>query len=166
MQPFYQLLQIAFFRSKPQDLPFNPYYAGFAIVVLIATSYYPLAFANKFSQPFALTLCKISLLAAFIFLILKLNKKDSRFIQSITVIFGIQALLQSIALFIPVQEGASIFTLFIGLWSLAIAIYVLKEALECSISSALFLTLGYQMMIGSLLMFLFPEILQLLQEAQ
>lgn len=166
MQTFYQLLQIAFFRAKPQNFPFNPSYAGLAIFAFIITSYYPLVLQGKISQPLALACCQAALLTLSIFLILKLNKKDTRFIQSITVILGIQALLQIITLFLPLQEGVSIYTLFIGLWAFSISIYVLKEALECSVSSSLFLTLGYQMMVGSLLLFLFPEILQSLQEAK
>lgn len=166
MQPFYQLLQIAFFKAKPQDFPFSPYYAAFVTLALIVANYYPLALTNKLSQPLALILCKVSLLATFIFLILKLNKKDSRFIQSITVIFGTQVLVQIIAIFISIPAGVSIFALVLELWALAISIYVLKEALECNVPSSLFLTLGYHMMTGSLLMFLFPEILQTLQEIQ
>ena len=147
---FETLLKICFFKAKPQDLPAGTQWMVISSVLIVGATI--LASLNKQSgnQIVLFALTQVLLYALIIWIILKLKGVQSRWLQTITALFGTSFFLQLIA--IPfsseintIDSGSikisnDLLIIFvISIWNLFIVAYILKQALENSFFAALVL---------------------------
>ncbi len=138
------IIQIAFFRSKPSDLPASETLVLFtAVAALLVASIMEASFSTDRAIVRAVMLICIYGLA--IWVLLRIRSFQSRWRQTISALFGTTCIVQ-ILTFIPswfilasygglteesVQWTAMIAVPF-GIWNLFITAFILKDALEIS----------------------------------
>ena len=147
---FETLLKICFFKAKPQDLPAGRQWLIISCVLIIGATI--LASMNKQSgnQIVLFALTQVILYALIIWIILKLKGVQSRWLQTITALFGTSFLLQLLA--IPFSNDINtidsgtikisndlLIIFVISIWNLFIVAFILKQALENSFFAALVL---------------------------
>lgn len=147
---FETLLKICFFKAKPQDLPAGMQWMVISSVLIVGATI--LASVNKQTgnQIVLFALAQVMLYALIIWIILKLKGVQSRWLQTITALFGTSFLLQLAALpfssDINTIDGGTIkisndllIIFAISIWNLFIVGFILKQALENSFFAALVL---------------------------
>lgn len=159
------IAEIAFFKGKPHDIAYNITYLVISFSVVLFIGITAVDKADKISNPSAYIFVQLAAVGGFLYLILLANKKASRFVQSATALYGIIALSQTIAfilIFLFKANGAAI---LIYLWSAAVQIYIIRETLECKTLKAFALYAAIQFSTNMLLLTLFPELIEILQNA-
>ena len=147
---FETLLKICFFKAKPQDLPTGKQWMFISAALIVGATI--LASMNKQSshQIVSFALAQVALYALIIWLILKLKGMQTRWLQTITALFGTSFLLQLLA--IPFSSDINtidsgtikisndlLIIFVISIWNLFIVAFILKQALENSFFAALVL---------------------------
>jgi hypothetical protein len=153
--------QIAISRKGPQDLP-----ASTLVLVLTVLGYFLISFlvssAMPTTEPWRLQLLiEIGFSLAWYGVLLRTVGKPERFVQTATAFFGYElllapawivsiSLLQRVkpedAMYVPV----ALLVLFLGIWFIRAASYILKAALELPIIVCVLLTI-LQIFTGALL---------------
>lgn len=156
------IVEIALFKGKPNDIDYNIIYLllPYCIVLVIGTT---IAGAEKINNPGFYAFIHSSALGLLFYLVLLLNNKATRFIQGASALYGVIALSQIIAysfIFILTAKGIAA---FISLWSAAVQIYIIRETLECKLIKAVALYACIQFVIFTLLLTLFPDLNEILQ---
>ena len=158
-----QLFEIIILKRKPRDISFDVSAAGLAFAATIATSYFNVVAVDTFSQPLPFVLAQAVTQAIIFYLLLTITRKQVRFTQTITALFGVSAILQFVGLIVLQIPGLGIFGLFITLWNLYLMIMILREAIDCSTLQSVLLTIFYHFLIGVVLLILFPDIFEQMQ---
>lgn len=152
-----QLIQIILRKRAPQDIDFNV-----AALVLVITGTFTLqavtlGMVPAYTQPTAYAAVYTIANVIGIYLILAMHKKDSRFVQTSTALFGVSLILQMMSIFAAVSGPLAFTSIMITFWQIFILILILRAALECSMIKAIGLTVLYQFFIGFSLFLVFPE---------
>lgn len=162
------LLDLCFFQAKPQDLPASTTFVVATTLAAIATNVLTHREYDQMAQVVAMSAAQVIGFGFTIWLVLRIRQHTERFAQTITAIFGASALLQLVAW--PVvgwlyrvkdSPDASLpmmllFTL--SVWVLAIAVYVIKHALELGTGLSILITLGCQVFTLMVVFILFGQI--------
>ena len=138
------IIEIAFFRSKPSDLPASESLVLFtAVTALLVASILEASFStDRAIMRAVLLICVYGLV---VWCVLRVRKFQVRWRQTISALYGTTCLVQ-ILTFIPtwfvfamsggMTEQSVTWTAFIaipfGIWNLCITAFVLKDALEIS----------------------------------
>lgn len=144
------LLKICFFKAKPQDLPAGRQWMIISTALIIGATILASLSKESSNQIVMFALTQVALYALIIWIILKLKGVQSRWLQTITALFGTSFLLQLIA--IPFSgdintidsgtikiSNALLVIFIISIWNLFIVAFILKQALENSFFAALVL---------------------------
>lgn len=148
IQPFVNLL---LFRAGPQDMPASESVLKIALISCFVTDVLGAMSTLGLSLSMILSAGQIGLLAVFVFLLLKLNDKTDRWLQTLSAIFGALALINIASLpFIQnlslVEDGKLIVTpklMLVGvlqLWFFITMARILKDAIEIRMGRAVLLT--------------------------
>ena len=160
MNIFNQLIQIITLQRRPSDIDYNETALALAFAGAVGSGY---LFAGAFLQVFSelskvvltrppLWLIVIQLLTqcGFFYLLLKYNEKENRFVQTVTALFGITALLQLICFVsLQVPQLLIVTPLAIG-WNIYLMVTVLSQAIECSLGKALLIIIAYNLTVDQL----------------
>jgi hypothetical protein len=148
------LLDLCLFQAKPQDLPSNGTLVVTATVAAIATNILTHRADGQIPMVVAMSTAQVVVFGFAIWMVLRWKSRVERFRQTVTAIFGTSALLQLVAWPVvgwlhQVQESADAsmpMTLLFALsiWVLAIAVYVMKNALELGTGVSFLITIGCQ----------------------
>ena len=152
-----QLIQIITLQRRAQDLDYDQFSAIFYVVFTIGLGYLINSFAGVYSEPFWYSFTQNMAQVAVLFGLLKVNGKESRFVQTCTALFGVSALLACLTILVSVIPVFQLFTLLIIGWTFYLVVLIIKEALDCSIIRAVFLTIGMQIITVVAVLLLFPN---------
>ncbi len=158
-----QLFEIIILKRRPQDILYDSSAAVIALVATIATSYFSIVLAGTFSQPLGFVVVQVVTQAVIFYLLLSITQKKVRFIQTITALFGVSAILQFIALIIMQLPGLGVMGLILTAWNFYIMILILREAIDCTTLQSIIITIIYHFIIGLVLLMLFPDIFERMQ---
>jgi len=96
-------LDIVLWRRGPQDLPVSPLLLALTIAAYVAVSVVQLALLQESASTwFFFVVLDPLLLLAWVWLVLKLYRRDERFLQTASAVFGTSALL-GVAFYLPLQ---------------------------------------------------------------
>lgn len=166
MKLFSQLLELIALRRKAHDIPYFPEAALTCFVAYTLTTYFQLA-ASPTQLPVnhaSFAIAQAVLQGLMYFLLLSINRKQNRFIQMATAIFGVMAILQFLSLIIISLGIAPILGVFISGWSFALLVIILRDTLDCSLIVAILLTIAYHFVVGLCLFMLFPDFFAFVQQ--
>lgn len=152
-----QLFEIIFRKRQPQDLDYDLNAAVISLLCSIGVGYLVYSALPQISQPLIYNIGMTGLQALGIYGFLAINKKATRFIQTVTAIFGTTVILQILTVGIGKVEVLAIFSFVITMWNLILAIIIIRSALECSTIKAVFVTLAYHLFMGIMMAMLFPQ---------
>ncbi len=148
------LLDLCLFQAKPQDLPANSTLVAATTIAAIVTNILTHRAEGQIPLVVAMSTAQVVVFGFAIWIVLRWKSRVERFRQTITAIFGTSALLQLVAWPVvgwlyQVQESpdASMpMTLLFALsiWVLAIAVYVMKHALDFGAGVSFLITVACQ----------------------
>lgn len=156
-------LDIVLWRRGPQDLPDSRLLLGVAVAAYVTVSIVQLALLDEPPATwFVFVVLDPLLLAGWIFGLLRLFGRGSRFVQTAAAVFGTGALL-GLGLFLPVQfaitsAGVGPESVTAGLAALGLVVVfalvtgrILQSALDTGLFAGMALAFAYFLMINSLL---------------
>ena len=159
-----ELFEIILLKRKPQDISFDAVSAITAFAAAVAVSYFSVIAANVVSQPLPFVLSQAVTQALVFYCLLLITKKQNRFTQTITALFGVSAILQSIGFLTLILPGLAVVGLILTSWNFYLMIIILRAAIECNTLQSIGITILYHFVIGVVLYTLFPEIFERMQE--
>lgn len=154
-----QLAAICAFRARPQDLPTSAYVVIFAAVlsalsnVLVASSLLKAGEGNVLS----LAIGQVVIFSVVVWLILRIKARPERWPQTVSALLGTGALFQLLLMpllnwhsrmtesydsFVLAPTIPMLLSGIVGAWSIAVATYIMRNALEVRIPAALLVTVG------------------------
>ena len=157
------LPQIAIFKAKPQDIPYNVSYLFASFVGALLIAMFSASQTQKLSNPATYAAVQYIAFAVLFYLILVVNQKAERFVQSASAFFGIVALAQILTYLLIFVAKLGSFAILISLWSAVVQIYILRETLESSTLKAVALYACIQFSIIMILLSMFPELAEIVQ---
>lgn len=152
-----QLFQIILRKRAPADIDFSVPAAVAVIGGSFALQAVTLGVVPSYTQPVAYAAAYTIANVLAVYAILAIHKKDARFVQTATALFGVSLILQMMSIFAAVSGPLAFTSVMITFWQIFILILIMKAALECSTIKAVLLTLLYQFFIGFSLLIIFPE---------
>jgi len=163
MKILFELLEIIILRRRPRDISYNVSAAAIAFMITIAATYISAVAINVFTQPFLFVITQGLLQTIIFYLLLVITKKKNRFIQTITALFGISAILQLLGFVILVLPALGILGLAITSWNFYLMIVILREAIDCKTLQSVIITILYHFLMGLILLMLFPDVYERMQ---
>ncbi len=166
IQPF---INVLLFRAGPQDMPASTKVLKFTVLACFLTDIIGASNTLGLSASALLSGGQIALLGVFVFLLLKINKKEERWIQTLVTLFGALAIInlatypfiRNLTLFtdgkLVLTSGIMIIAA-LQLWFFIVMARILRDALEVRMARAVLLTfliiniipMVLSMMIGAL----------------
>ncbi len=147
---FFIFFDICRLRAGPQTLPSSPFLLGLMLGLHFVLGVLLSIFDMTMPDALLLAASGTLLLLVFIYLLLAVTKKGSRFLQTVTAVAGCEVLLGVFILPVVVwfysgaeQVFAGLLSLLIVFWSVAIMAHILRHALEVSIATGIPLAIGY-----------------------
>ena len=148
IQPF---INVLLFRAGPQDMQASMGMLKFTLIACFLSDVIGASSTLGLSTSMVLSAGQIALLGLFVFLLLKINKKDDRWLQTLIAIFGALAIinlatypfLRNLNLF---SDGKLVLTAglmivaALQLWFFIVLARILKDALEVRMARAVLLT--------------------------
>lgn len=169
---FFAFFNICLFRKKPQDIPASTGLLIYALIAYAITAVLLLLVTETPARAFISAVLEVSILGGFIYVLLVLTHKQSRYLQTLTSLYGIGAVLSLIALpaYImmsmysenqisqdPVQSLSMLVLACLAIWNLVIMSYVLRHALEAGIFTSFMLAISYMWLMLSISSTLFSN---------
>jgi len=159
MQIIRTLFQILFFKAKPSDVPFNINLTVIAFGLAWSSNILLASFQNVVNNQTLIPLLQIVVLGAMIALFLTINNKKSRIYQTLLSSYGVMVLI-NLALIVISLIGLQGTVFIFAIWSFAVQVYILKNALDTGIASAFFMTFAIQVMVIFSMAIFFPGFLE------
>lgn len=151
-----RLVAIALLREGPQDLPASQNLMLLLALVTGAINYPGIVYYTPEVQPLVQLGLLLGFNAVFVYIALGLRNLRPRFTQSMTALFGTDALISAVALPILFLLGppgatetgggsgiAAIAFLLLLVWNIAVVNHILRQALDVNRFIGLLVTLGY-----------------------
>ncbi|MGZ5049602.1 MAG: hypothetical protein ACXWF8_14275 [Methylobacter sp.] len=160
-----QLFDICLFKQGPQDLPYSVWLWRILMVADIAASFLMINIRTGWLTSLLQALVGALLIVGFGWLILYLSRKRERFSQTVSAMFGVDALITFFALpgmaTMSIGQGEFLaFIIMIGLivWHWAIVGHIIRNALGQTWSFSLGLAFLYIFGSYQVMAVLFPEV--------
>lgn len=151
-----RLIGIALLREGPQNLPASQNLMFVLALATAAINYPGIVLYTPDAQPLLQLGLLLGFNAAFVYIALALRNLRPRFVQSMSALFGTDALISAVALPVlfllgPPVAGeagagsgvAAIAFLLLLVWNIAVVNHILRQALDVSRFIGLLITLGY-----------------------
>ena len=166
IQALSQIVRIAFFQEKPQNLPSTRNLVTLTVVgQLLATA--AMDVFRTFQENLFTSAVQIVVYGVVIWLVLRFKNKANRWPQTISALFGTGCLIRVIS-FAPYQiitstssspesavYWATVTALPFGIWSLCVSAFILKEALETTPVRAFFIAFSVALFVSFVLLGIF-----------
>lgn len=158
---------LALFRRTPQDLPASSGLLAVTALAAFAAFFVTNSVLSGPAKGFPLSLTQVLLFGAVVWTTLALFNRQPRWIQVMSSLYGVSALLHLIALAPvhwiarsggPGQQGAALPLLLVGavnFWFLVFSAVVFREALEIRMGMAIFVALACDLSVTLILVRLF-----------
>lgn len=157
MQIIKQLYQISVRKREPQDLDYSLETAIALTMGIVFLRYASLSTMSSLSNPLAYSLASTVGESAAIYAILLSQGKASRFVQTLTALFGVTMIASAASILMTLTVILQLALPVLFIWSFYIMVLILRSALECSTAASLLLTIAYKIAGGFLLIILFPK---------
>lgn len=155
-----QLLQIIALRRKPQDIDYDAFSAVFYVVAAVGLGYLINNATSAYSKPLQYSLVQNLSHVAALYGLLVLNKKQNRFVQTCTTLFGVSVILQFISLGTTLSPVFAALSLFFVIWGFYLSILILKAALDTTTLSAILIVIALGFISVSLVAMIYPSFLE------
>lgn len=142
MTIFSQLIEIILLKRRPQDLDFDQAAAVLYLVLTIGINYISTSMSGAFSHPLMISAVQNLAIAGLLFAFLGFSGKGQRFIQTCTAMFGINAILSLVILFLAQVPVINLLIVVLMGWSFYLMVLVLRDAFDASLLKAVFLLIG------------------------
>jgi len=171
MEIIKQLYQIVLRKREPEDLSHD---LNTAILVIMTTVFIKYAYfslintlGDSFTYPLGYSLTSVAGQSGVIYLMLRAVGKDSRFVQTITALFGI-SILGGLAMAVMAYSIVLLIAVPLLLfWIVYIQLLILRSSFECSTVIALLITIIFLLVETWVVVLIFPnydaEVLQSLE---
>jgi hypothetical protein len=151
MEIIKQLYQLLLRRREPHDLNYDLHAAAVLIMAMLLLKYAVFVVANSignvFSNPLGYSLLSVLGQCGAVYLMLKIARKESRFVQTITALFGMYIFLVIILALMAYSVILVLAAPIVFFWVLYIQVLVFRSSFECPMFLA----------IGLMLIYLFAE---------
>ena len=148
IQPF---INVLLFRAGPQDMAASTGVLKFTLIACFLTDIVGASSTLGMKTSMLLSGGQIALLGVFVFLLLKINKKEDRWLQTLIALFGALAIInlatypfiRNLNLFSDgklVLTGGLMIVAALQLWFFVVMARILKDALEVRMGRAVLLT--------------------------
>ena len=159
MNTFVQLIQIITLKRKPSEINYDTSAAIIVTMATIATTYVQIIASKLLSdQQIIFVIAQTIGQAGLIWLLLKARNKENRYIQTITALFGVSAVLNLFGIIILQLPVLIAFGILFSAWNFYLIVLILGEALECSIIRSAFITIAYHITVTMFLYLLLPDL--------
>jgi len=163
MKILIQLFEIILLKRRPADIAYDPTAAFISFMSAVATGYFQIVVAQTFDQPLPFVLAQGVAQALIFYALLAINKHQLRYVQTVTALFGVSAILQLLGLIILKVPVLGVFGLLLTGWNFYLMIIILRDAIDCTIGQSILITIAYHFVIGLLLLVLFPDMFAQMQ---
>lgn len=157
MQIIRQLIEIILRKRQPEDLSYNLNAAIVSILSVVALGYAVYSKMPQITQPLAYNIAMVALQVLGIYGLLAMNQKSMRFVQTATAIFGTSVILQILTIGSGLIPALAPLGLAMTVWNFALIVFIVRSALECKTFKAIALTIGYHLLMGILMVMIFPK---------
>ena len=166
---FFDLLRL---RRGPQDLPASQNLLIISGFLLIVTAILGDHMNTDFTSRLIFAVTQVVILTATVWIILSINKKAERAIQTLTAFYGTSVLMQLVvwpfrtwllSMGEDVQQQASLPLLAVialAIWSFVVMVHIYRNALDSSRGKAILISIITQMVVGLSMLTLFANELQ------
>lgn len=163
MQIIHQLFEVIMRRRAVSDLTYDPTIAIIGGAVLMALGGYTNSLQPELESPMFMSVVQILINTLLLVALLRAYSKGSRSVQVLSALYGVSALLQTVALLAMQLNGLQIFVTFILVWNFILSIIILREGLETTILAPLLWTVAINMVTIVILLGLFPDFAEVFQ---
>ena len=161
MTTFVQLLQIITLKRKSSEISYDPSAAIIVTMATIATTYVQIISSKLLNdQQLIFVVAQTIGQAGVIWLLLKIRNKENRYIQTVTALFGVSAILHLFGIIILQLPLLIVFGILFSAWNFYLIVLVLSEALECNIIQSAFITIAYHIVVTMFLYLLLPDLFE------
>jgi len=157
MQIIRQLAEIAVRKRDPQDLDYSLEAAIILTMSVVFLRYVSFNSMGELSNPLGYSLVSVIGESGLIYALLRSQSKDNRFVQTLTGLFGITVIATAVSVLMAITVVLQLALPMLVIWSIYLAVLILRTALECSTVTALFLTIAYNAFGYLLVILLFPS---------
>lgn len=160
-------------KRGPQDLPASQNLLIITAGLLIVTAVLGDHMNDGFSDRLIFALSQVAILTAMVWVILALNQKPERVVQTLTAFYGTSVLIQLVVwpfrswLLSMSEEAQKQVTLplfivvVLAIWSFVVMVHIYRNALDCSRGKAILMSVFTQMIVGLIILSLFANELQM-----
>lgn len=126
-----QLFEIILNKRAPEDIDHSVYAAVMLSAAHVFTYFTVYSLFKEFSQPllYAFVISASYLLSYAV--LLKLQGKENRIVQTVTVLFGAHFILSTLTLLLLATQYLAIFALALWVYSLILFVRIIKKAFSC-----------------------------------
>jgi len=163
MKILLELFEIIILRRRPRDISYDISAAVIALMMTIAATYISAITTNLFENPFPFVITQGILQTIIFYFLLLMTKNENRFVQTITALFGVSAILQLLGFLILALPGLGILGLAVTSWNFYLMVVILREAIDCKTLQSVIITVLYHFLMGLILLMLFPDIYENMQ---
>ncbi|MEO0367705.1 MAG: hypothetical protein AAF197_02850 [Pseudomonadota bacterium] len=157
MQSIVQIFEIITRQRAPGDLEYNPAIAVIAGAVLISLGTYINSGLAQLSTPMLISAVQVLGQAMLTFVLLNVQGKGNRFVQTISAIFGVTVIVQVMALLTTPLPGGPAIAMLLNFWGFFISVIILKDALESGMLVAILWTITISIGVFLMLFVMFPD---------
>jgi hypothetical protein len=153
-----QLVQIILRKRQPQDIEYSVMAAVVVIFGQFVMQATIMGSAQQYSQPIAYGLVYTIANVVGVLLLLRLYKKEARFVQCISALLGVSLILQFMSIF-AFSSGILAFTgVMIWFWNMYLLVLILRVSLDCTMMTSILLTTAYHFFVGFAMIVVFPDL--------
>lgn len=152
-----QLIEIIFWKRHPKDIDYNVKAASIAYFMTTILMYSLFDIIPEYTRPIAYSLSFTSTALIPLYLLLKLKKKESRFIQTVTALCGTSLILIYISVALSLVPLISILSLIPILYLPFIMATVIKSSLDCSFIASIAALFAFYFIANTSLQLFFPQ---------
>ena len=159
-------------RRGPQDLPASQQLLIITGILLVVTAVLGDHINSDFVGRLVFALTQVAILTVTVWIILSLNQKSERAVQTLTAFYGTSTLIQLVvwpfrtwmlALGEEAQEQASIplfAVVLLAVWSFVVMVHIYRHALDISRGKAILISIITQLIVGMSMLTLFANQMQ------
>lgn len=159
-----QLFEIILLQRRPRDLQYDEFSAVFYVVFSIGLSYVVHVAGDKYSSPLGYAVVPTLAVLGILYAILSASRKQNRFVQTVTAMFGAQTVIGMATIVISSIGVLHVLLPLFIVWNMFIGVLVVKDGLDASWVRALFILIGIQFLSIVAVILLFPDFLLELQQ--
>jgi len=143
----FRLAGLLLLRRGPQDLPPGWPALFFSIAAYVAVTAFNLSRGDGHPTPVAVITLAVGLPLTLTWIVLKIRQRTGRWVQTLTALFGSNALLSVLTLPFSLAAGSepnmglALILLTSFFWSFAVDAHIWRHALEISFAAALVVTM-------------------------